>query len=661
MHTRVVWLEKEDSLRHPILQGGDVPFFCKIVPVSFSVYEHNHLNLPERRVSTNHCPIGRANAAKSLTKKEFLMKFKALRNLMAAGAAVLALAPSAQAQTDLAPGDLTFVHYDADGTNDFFSFLLLADVDASTTIRFTDNGWLTVGGFRSGEGIIEWTSGAAMTAGTVITISTSPVTASLGSAAAVGSAIAFATAGDQVFAYQSAAGTLGEVLENELIAGLNMDGAWITDPLVTLSSNTSFEPATLAAVNATFTLTTEVDNARYDCTNGTSASSAAGLRTLVHTEGSWATDDATAYGAPDCTSFTIATATAPTVVISTASTTVSGAFVIDIAFSEDVTGLFPYELAITNAIYSNATTIDAANYQLTLTPQDGGDVTVMVPAAQAQSVSAGLDNEASNMLTVYFDGIAPGTCSSVSANGSREWIQRVTLKDAIDAVIFENISGKDQGYGDYTAVTPAMLVAGETYTLVVRNGRDAADLGRMQSYKAWIDFNRDGDFLDAGEQVLSNGLTADAQVRGTFSLGDITTPGLAMMRVQMRYNGPIYRACQDFEQGEVEDYVVNLASPIAFAKTAATRMGASDDAVAALGLYPNPASGQASLRYALASPAQVQVAVYDLQGRVVRALDLGHTAVAEATLSLEGLAKGVYAVRLVASNGEMAVEKLVVE
>ena len=86
--------------------------------------------------------------------------------------------------TTLVPGDIAIVHYDT--STDAFSFVVLRDFEAGTTVNFTDNGWLAAGGFRSGEGTITYTAPAAITAGTVVTLTGLDLDA----------------AGDQIIAYQ---------------------------------------------------------------------------------------------------------------------------------------------------------------------------------------------------------------------------------------------------------------------------------------------------------------------------------------------------------------------------------------------------------------------------------------------------------------------------
>src|SRR5262245_56201756 len=98
-----------------------------------------------------------------------------------------ALARSACMATILSVGDIAIVHYNTN--TDAFSFVFLRDVDAGTTINFTDNGWLAAGGFRSGEDTVTYTAPTALTTGTVVTLT----------------GLELATLGDQIIAYQGTA------------------------------------------------------------------------------------------------------------------------------------------------------------------------------------------------------------------------------------------------------------------------------------------------------------------------------------------------------------------------------------------------------------------------------------------------------------------------
>ncbi len=66
-------------------------------------------------------------------------------------------------------GDIALVGFSSDSDGKSFSFVILADL-AGQVLNFTDNGWLSGGGFRSGEGVVSYTVPAGTAIGTVVTI-----------------------------------------------------------------------------------------------------------------------------------------------------------------------------------------------------------------------------------------------------------------------------------------------------------------------------------------------------------------------------------------------------------------------------------------------------------------------------------------------------------
>ena len=87
--------------------------------------------------------------------------------------------------TVLSAGDIAIVQYNS-STTDSFTFVFTRDVEAGTVVNFTDNGWLAAGGFRAGEGTVTYTAAAAVTAGTIVTLT----------------GLNLDDAGDQIIAYQ---------------------------------------------------------------------------------------------------------------------------------------------------------------------------------------------------------------------------------------------------------------------------------------------------------------------------------------------------------------------------------------------------------------------------------------------------------------------------
>lgn len=205
-------------------------------------------------------------------------------------AGVLAAGDSG-AQTTLQAGDVAFSGYTSSGT-DQFSFVLLRDVTAGTTLAFTDRGWLGGGGFRSGEGAFELTFDGDYGCGAEFVAVMSPLSVvDAGGAPAgtlSGGGLQLSTSGDQVFAYQGALPSPGD--EAGLLAGIQMNGGWDADAT---STNTSALPATLVDGVHALALAPETNNAQYDC--AVSEAEPAVLVAAYHDAANWQTDDATPF------------------------------------------------------------------------------------------------------------------------------------------------------------------------------------------------------------------------------------------------------------------------------------------------------------------------------------------------------------------------------
>jgi len=127
-----------------------------------------------------------------------------------------------------------------------------------------------------------------------------------------------------------------------------------------------------------------------------------------------------------------------------------------------------------------------------------------------------------------------------ATNSSYEFIQSVEIEST------SNNSGDDGGYGDYTPLNPMSISNGTTITLTPGFSTSSY----QESWKVWIDLNRDGDFEDSGEEVFAGSGTS--AVSGTLNLpGGIS--GTAIMRVAMQWNNAP-PSCGSYTYGEVEDY-----------------------------------------------------------------------------------------------------------
>lgn len=163
-----------------------------------------------------------------------------------------------------------------------------------------------------------------------------------------------------------------------------------------------------------------------------------------------------------------------------------------------------------------------------------------------------------------------GYCSSAATSAGDTDIGRVRL-NTLDNVVGGDLPISDNAaatgtYTDFTAVAPTTLQIGESYTLRV-NAIDPSGSLFAAFLTAFIDFNRDGDFNDPGEQVafgtgsatVSNVATAaERQAQAIITVAAGATLGTTRMRVILSETAP-RAACEVYTFGETEDYTVTIA------------------------------------------------------------------------------------------------------
>lgn len=142
-------------------------------------------------------------------------------------------------------------------------------------------------------------------------------------------------------------------------------------------------------------------------------------------------------------------------------------------------------------------------------------------------------------------------CDSNGNNTSDEYISNVLLGS------IDNTTGASPGgYGDYINLSTDLTIdATATIEITPTWTGTVYDEG----YSVWIDYNKDGDFDDAGEQVFTEAPTNATPVIGSFIVPSDATLGSTRMRVSMKYND-IPGPCEIFTWGEVEDYSINIVA-----------------------------------------------------------------------------------------------------
>lgn len=161
-------------------------------------------------------------------------------------------------------------------------------------------------------------------------------------------------------------------------------------------------------------------------------------------------------------------------------------------------------------------------------------------------------NESNNysFRSIQITGSAPtGYCSS-SGNSYYGWIQKIY---AYGSPVLNKNSGNNNGYGNFTGYNSTTFQAGANAYIAVYPGYRG---GAYTNYwRVWIDFNRDGDFFDAGEQVFQ--AYGNTGIGGYIYIPQTAQNGQTRMRVAAKYGG-YPSACGSFPYGETEDYTITI-------------------------------------------------------------------------------------------------------
>lgn len=146
----------------------------------------------------------------------------------------------------------------------------------------------------------------------------------------------------------------------------------------------------------------------------------------------------------------------------------------------------------------------------------------------------------------------PDYCTAGSTNSSYEYISKVVCNTI-------NNSSSRTTYSDFTAISTNLTI-GSTYTVTVTNGSTSYSSDQCL---IWADWNRDGDFVDAGENILSSSNGVGPYSTG-FTVPASATAGNVRVRVRIHdtSDGPNATPCGTSTYGEVEDYTFVLVAPV---------------------------------------------------------------------------------------------------
>ncbi|MDY8138065.1 GEVED domain-containing protein [Aquimarina sp. 2201CG5-10] len=228
---------------------------------------------------------------------------------------------------------------------------------------------------------------------------------------------------------------------------------------------------------------------------------------------------------------------------------------VDILLSTDGGNTYPITLA--SAVPNDG------SHQVTIPNNEGGVNRIMV---------RGTNNIFFDITNANFS-ITDGNSDPMPTNYCAAGYQGTNY---IAEVIFADINNKsdNSSYSDFTSLG-TNLVKGESVTLTVNPGIESWD---PNYFGAWVDWNKDGDFTDAGEEILlatngAGGITTTVVVPNT------AKNGATRLRVRYKlHTAPDPCGTSSTNGDEVEDYFVFIkgsGTPDTQAPSTPTNLAAS--------------------------------------------------------------------------------------
>ncbi len=196
------------------------------------------------------------------------------------------------------------------------------------------------------------------------------------------------------------------------------------------------------------------------------------------------------------------------------------------------------------------------------------------------------------------------TYCSATGNGGPEGISNVVF-----AGINKSSVRSSSGYEDHTS-SSANVVAGSNHNLKVTIiGYQG---GSADEVYAWVDWNIDGDFADAGEYFKLN-KTSDLVGEISIAIPQTAKAGATRMRVLVSYydneNNPCDTGTNDTRYGEYEDYTVNVTTSKLFAVNQSNTL---------FSVTTNPIfNGQLNLKFNASESGKVKIELYNITGKKV--------------------------------------------
>ena len=224
---------------------------------------------------------------------------------------------------------------------------------------------------------------------------------------------------------------------------------------------------------------------------------------------------------------------------------------------------------------------------------------------------------------LYDYGDAPITYNTTGDDAARHPVNKVVaLGIEVDSepagLPTVNADGDDMdgSYNDEEGVTFSSLNPGETTIITIQT------IGPGYLY-AWIDFNRDGDWDDAGENIITGDSRTWETTDYTIDVPVDAVPGDTYAR--FRYvlasmdTPPVVNSYGTSLPGEVEDYMITIGSS---KSNVGNQSGVIPNKYALKQNFPNPFNPETHIEYDLPVRSGIKLTIFDVLGHEIKTWEI---------------------------------------
>ncbi|QDP86412.1 T9SS type A sorting domain-containing protein [Chryseobacterium sp. SNU WT5] len=241
--------------------------------------------------------------------------------------------------------------------------------------------------------------------------------------------------------------------------------------------------------------------------------------------------------------------------------------------------------------------------------------------------AAGNVSVSSNNVSVTTLSSSVSYCSSSANSTADERIGNVKFNT------INNSSTGTSGYENFTSVS-TNVTRGTNYSLSITPTWRSTKYS--EAYAVYIDYNGNGTFTDAGENVWTKAGSTTSPVTGSITIPSNATLGATRMRVMMKYYSAPSSPCENFSYGQVEDYTINIMS--SGKEVAASTANPAKE----FSIFPNPVTGKV---LNISNADSTAFSIYDMSGKLLQSGEI-----VDHVVNLINLPKGVYIIQVGSSS-----------